>query len=204
MISESVRQRNFPLRAEFLPLMKPTLTYFATALLLLVPAGAIEPQKPLVTLTVKRQLLDSDYHQNGRTGDTRHKTITLRVNVSNTSQTAVGESELSGNALIVRAENLQEMVIKEPLTPINVPAMKPGERLTFDLGEIHLSEIEWSNHKYEETLEEWKVICTQGTIEVGASVSSGDYDKLVTEVVPDSKIEAPVIPLRKPLRIQIE
>jgi hypothetical protein len=130
--------------AELLQVMKTLLTTLATVLLL-VPAGAAEPHKPVVTLTVKRQILDSDHDLRGRCGDTRQKTVTLRVEISNTSQAPVGESELSGDVLVKRIKNEQEKIVREPLPPLKVPAMKPGESLIFELGKIQLDEIEWRN-----------------------------------------------------------
>lgn len=180
--------------------MKTLIPAFATAVLLFLTAGAAEPQKPLVALVVKRQVIESDHDLRGRQGDTRQRTIVLRVEVSNTSQAAVAESELSGDALVTRSGNEKEKIVREPLPPIKVPPMKPGERLTFDLGKIQLSEIEWRNRKFEETLEEWKVTCTSGTTEIGKAVSSDRYDTLLREVVVAPKKESPIRPLRKALR----
>ncbi len=184
--------------------MKTFLTTCATAILLLVPAGAAEPQKPLVTLAVKRQMLDSDHDLHGRRGDSRQKTFALRVEITNTSQAPVGESELSGDVLVKRVGDGQEKIVKEPLAAIKVPAMKPGERLTLHLGKIQLSEIEWRNRKFEETLEEWQVTSRLGNAETGRAVSSDRYETLAAEVVPASKKPERVKPLRKALRRQAE
>ncbi len=184
--------------------MKTFLTTCAAAILLLVPAGAAEPQKPSATLTVKRQMLDSDHALRGRRGDTSQKTIALRVVITNTSRAPIGESGLSGDALVKRVMNEQEKVVREPLAPIKVPAMKPGERLTLDLGKIQLSEIEWRNRKFQETLEEWQVISTLGNVEIGKAVSSDRFETLLEEVVPAPKKPERVKPLRKALRRQAE
>lgn len=183
--------------------MKTLLTTLAAALLL-VPAGAAEPQKPLVTLTVKRQILDSDHDLRGRHGDTRQKTITLRVEISNKSQAPIGESGLSGDVLVKRVRNDQEKIVREPLFPLKIPAMKPGERLIFDLGKIQLSEIEWRNRKFEETLEEWQVTSTSGDAEIGKAVSSDRYESLSKEVVATPKKVGPDKPRRKGLQRQTE
>lgn len=180
--------------------MKTLLSTASVALFLLLPAGAVEPQKPLVALSVKRQTLDSEHDLRGRQGDTRQKTITLRVELTNTSSAPITESELSGDALVTRAGDTQEMVNKESLAAMKVPAMKPGERLTLDLGKIQLSEIEWRNRKFEETLEEWKVTCTQGKVEIGNAVSSPRYETLLKDVVPAHRKAGPAKPFRNRLR----
>ena len=177
--------------------MKTLLTTLATAVLLFVPAGAAEPQKPSVSLTVKRQILDSDHDLRGRRGDTSRKTIALRVEISNTSQAPVGESELSGDVLVKRVTDEQEKIVREPLPPLKVPAMKPGESLIFDLGKIQLSEIDWRNRKFEETLEEWQVTSTSGDTEIGRAVSSDRYETLSKEVVATPKKDGPDKPRRK-------
>jgi hypothetical protein len=177
--------------------MKTLISAFATAVLLLLPTGAAEPQKPLVTLTVKRQVLDSDHDLRGRGGDTRQKTVTLRVEISNTSQAPVGDSELSGDVLVKRVRNEQEKIVREPLPSIKVPAMKPGESLIFDLGKIELSEIEWRNRKFEEALEEWQVTSTSRDVEIGRAVSSDRHETLSKEAVEISKKDGPDKPRRK-------
>lgn len=180
--------------------MKTLVPAISAVLLLFLPAGADEPPKPLLALTVKRQVLDSDSGLRGRRGDTRQKTITLRAEISNTSNNPVGESELSGDALVKRVKNEQEKIVRETLTPIKVPAMKPGDHLTFDLGKIQLSEIEWRNRKFEETLEEWRITSTLGNAEIGKAASSDRFESLLQEVEPTPKKKGPVKPLRKALR----
>lgn len=184
--------------------MKTFLTTCAATIFLLVHAGAAELQKPSVTLTVKRQVLDSDHDLRGRRGDTQQKTIALRVEVTNTSPSLVGESGLSGDVLVKRVRNEQEKIVKEPLERIKVPAMKPGERIILHLGKIQLSEIEWRNRKFEETLEEWQVTSTLGDVEIGKAVSSDRFETLLEEVVPAPKKPERVKPLRKALRRQAD
>ena len=58
---------------------------------------------------------------------------------------------------------------------LKVPAMKPNEKLTFDLGKIQLSEVEWAKQKFEENLEEWQVRCSHGAVEIGKAESSAKY-----------------------------
>ena len=179
--------------------MKTLTLLLATTLAFLVPAGAAEPSQPLLALTVKRHVLDSEHDMRGKQGSTREKTITLRVEITNTTSAAVAESELSGDVLVTRAKNENEKVVKESLAPVKVPALKPNERLTLDLGKIRLSELEFRNRKFEETLEEWQVVCTRGKTEIAKATSSDRYDKLLKEAAPaDSKKEKPATPARKP------
>lgn len=164
--------------------MKTLTSIFAVCLALLSQAGALEPAKPQLTMTVKRQLLDTDHEMRGKQGNTQHKLITLRVELVNSSSTATGESILSGNALISRAIGEREKVVMESLGTMKVPAMKPNEKLTFDLGRITLSEVEWRNRKFEESLEEWKIVCRQGETEIGKSISSERYETLAKDLEP--------------------
>lgn len=71
--------------AEYLRLLKIPVPILAAAFLLLA-AGASKAEKPVVTLAVKRQVIDSDRDPHRRFGDSRQKTYTLRVEVSNTNQ----------------------------------------------------------------------------------------------------------------------
>lgn len=180
--------------------MKTLSFLFATGLACLAPTLAAEPQKPLVTLTAKRQLLDQDHDMIGRRGNNRQKTVTLRVEIINTTQAPVAESELSGDVLVKRTRNEKEIVVREPLDKVKLPAMKPNEKLTLSLGKIELREVEWRNRKFEETLEEWQVTCTQGTTEIGKTTSSDHYQTLLKDVAAPPKKEVPAGPLRKALR----
>jgi len=164
--------------------MKLLTSILSLGLLLMAGAVAAEPAKPALSLTVKRQLLDSEHDMRGRQGNTQHKTFTLRVEVVNTSSSPIGESTLSGDALVARAGLEKEKIVKESLGTLKIPAMKPNERLTLDLGRITLSEVEWRNRKFEESLEEWKVVCKQGDTEIGKSVSNDRYETLAKEVEP--------------------
>lgn len=166
--------------------MKTMLTGFIAGLLM-VSASAADPQKETVTLTAKLHVLDSDRDLLGRRGNTREKTVALRVEIVNTTAALVGECELSGNVLVKRARNEQEKIVKESLEALKVPALKPNGKVTLDLGRIRLSEVEWRNRKFEETLEEWKVICSQGGNEIGKAVSSGRYETLSKDVEPEKK-----------------
>lgn len=181
--------------------MKTLPFLFAAGLACLTPALAAEPQKPLVALTVKRHVLDSDRDMIGRKGSNRQKTVALRVEIVNTTSTPVAESELSGDVLVKRARNEKEIVVKEALGEVKLPAMKPNEKLTLDLGKIVLHELEWRNRKFEEDLEEWQVTCTQGNTEIGKATSSDNYQKLLKDAAaPTQEKKAPVGPIRKALR----
>lgn len=181
--------------------MKTLPFLFAASLACLTPGIAAEPQKPLVTLSVKRHTLDSDRDMIGRGGSNRQRTVALRVEIVNTSSTPVAESELSGDVLVKRAKNETEIVVKEALDKLKLPAMKPNEKLTLNLGKIVLHELEWRNRKFEEELEEWQISCTQGTTEIGKTTSSDNYQKLLKDAtVPQQEKKAPGGPIRKALR----
>jgi hypothetical protein len=122
------------------------------------------------------------------------------VEITNTSPAPVTGSELSGDVLVRRARNEKQIVVREPLDKIKLPAMKPNEKLTLDLGKIELSEVEWLNRKFEETVEEWQVTCTQGTTEIGKAASSDHYQTLLKDAAAAPKREVPAGPLRKGLR----
>ena len=161
-----------------------TLITILTVGLLQIPTHAEEPAKPLVTLTVKRQVLDSNHELRGQQANTKDKTITLRVEITNTSSAVITDAELTGNALVTRSNDIAEKLIKEPLGKMPVPPLKPNERLTIDLGKIKLRELEWRNRKFEEKLEEWKVECVQKQTTIGSAASSERYAALVKEAVP--------------------
>jgi hypothetical protein len=158
--------------------MKTMLTILAAGFACIVSAPAAEPAKPLVTLTVKKHVLDRDHDQRGLRGSSEQKSLTLRVEIVNTSPAAIEGAELSGHALIMRAGDFREMLIKESLGTIKVPAMKPNEKLTLELGKIDLREIERRARKFEESLEEWRVVCTRGGVVIAKAESSDKYTSL--------------------------
>lgn len=184
---------------EFLRLMKTLLTLCVAGLGCLTPALAVEPQKPLVTLTVKRQVLDSDSDMLGKKGSSRQKTVTLRVEIINNTSSPIAESELSGDVLVTRVRNENEKIVREPLDMVKLPAMKPREKLTLNLGRIQLTEVEWKNRKFEETLEEWRVTCTQGNTAICNPVTSENYQTRLKDVTA-AKDDLPAGKLRRALR----
>lgn len=163
--------------------MKTLTLLFATGLGFLANAYAAEAPKPLLQLSVKKQVLDSNHDTLGAQGRTKQKTLTLRVVLLNTSSTTVAESVLTGNALVSRVGEMKEQIVKESLGVLKVPAMKPNEKLTLDLGKIELSEVEWAKRKFEENLEEWQVTCSLGAVEIGKAESSNDYALIVQKAV---------------------
>ncbi|OYV05820.1 MAG: hypothetical protein CFE26_09590 [Verrucomicrobiales bacterium VVV1] len=181
--------------------MKRLTSMFSLGLLLMAAAGAVEPAKPLVTLSVKKQLLDSDHDMRGRQGSTQKKVYTLRVDVVNVSSSPIGESTLSGDALVARAMGEKEKIVKESLGTVKVPAMKPNEKLTLDLGKVSISEVEWRDRKFEEKLEEWKVLCKRNETEIGKAVSNERYETLSKDTeTADPKGPGPLAPQRRKLR----
>lgn len=163
--------------------MKTFATFLTAAFAFLPMAGFAEPAKPLVALTVKKQVIDSDHDLRGKQGSSKERTLTLKVEIVNVSDSPIENAQLSGNALVSRAGDLQERIVKESLAAMKVPAMKPNERLTLDLGKIRLTELELRGREFKETLEEWKVVCTQGGTEIGQAVSSDRYASLESQVV---------------------
>lgn len=145
---------------------------------------AAETAKPLVSIIAKRQLLGTEREQYFRT-DAREKRVTLRVVIQNTSKEAIEGAQLSGDVLVERAKNERERIVREVLKPVNVPAIKPNERITIDLGEISLKEIEWPGRTFEESLKEWNIVCKRAGLEIGQHVSSAGYSTLEKKIVPE-------------------
>lgn len=174
--------------------MKTLALIFTTGLGILTGTLAAAEPKPLVQLSARKQVLDTERDRFGNAGSSSEKTYTLRVEIYNTSSKPVEESVLTGNALVSRVREFKEQIVKESLGEIKVPAMKPNEKITLDLGEIELKEVEWGKRKFEENLEEWKVTCSQGDVEIGSVLSSDEYVVVVKEAVgADSKKPDPAI-----------
>ncbi|MEI6176135.1 MAG: hypothetical protein WCS43_04515 [Verrucomicrobiota bacterium] len=166
--------------------MKTLTPILAVGLALFSQVSAAEPSKPAkssVTLTVKRHLIDSDRDQGFRS-KSHEKTITLRVDIQNATSSTIEGAVLSGDALVTRSIDEHDKVVKERLGTLKVPTLKPNEKLTLDFGEIKLSEVVWKHRKFEETLEEWKVVCKNGETELGQNLSNARYTTLEKEVVP--------------------
>lgn len=167
--------------------MKTLSLFFVTCLGFLTSTHAADEQKPLVQLSAKKQLLDTDHDSFGKAGSSKEKTYTLRVVIDNNSSKPVEESVLSGTALVSRAGEFKEQIVKESLGEIKVPAMKPNEKITLDLGKIELSEVEWAKRKFEEDLEEWQVVCKKGEVEIGKAESSERYALVEKDAVTHGK-----------------
>ena len=164
-------------------MMKTFATFLAAAFTLSPMAGFAEPAKPLVALTVKKQVIDSNHDLRGKQGSSKERTLTLKVEIVNVSDASIENAELSGSALVSRAGDLQEKIVKEPLAAVKVPSMKPNERLTIDVGKLRLTELELRGREFKETLEEWKVVCTRDNVEIGQAVSGDRYATLESQVV---------------------
>jgi hypothetical protein len=182
-------------------IMKTLTLLFAAGLGFLASAHAAEAPKPLLQISAKKQVLATDHDTRGYAGRTKDKTITLRVVLYNTSSEIVEESVLSGVALVSRAVESREEIVKESLGEIKVPAMKPNEKITIDLGKIELREVEWAKRKFEENLEEWQVTCSHGEVEIGKAESSDRYALLAKEAATHGSLRAdPVNPARRRFR----
>ena len=175
--------------------MKNLIILFTLALSAVTHAA--EVAKPLVTLSVKRQVLDSNHEMLGRHGDTKQKTYTLRVEIVNTSPSVITDAQLTGKILVTRSSEVAEKLVKEPLDKITLATMKPNEKLTVDLGKITLKEVEWQNRKFEEKLEEWKVDCIQKETTIGSAESSAQFASMEKKAVtPQVMNPGPMHPLR--------
>ncbi|MEO8613498.1 MAG: hypothetical protein ABI600_00030 [Luteolibacter sp.] len=163
--------------------MKNLIILLTLGLALPTTTRAAEPAKPLVTLSVKRQVLDSSHEMLGRQGNTKQKTYTLHVEIINTSSSEITDAQLTGEILVTRSSEMSEKLVKEPLDKITLATMKPNEKLTVDLGKITLREVEWRNRKFEEQLEEWKVDCVQKETVIGSAVSSPHFESLEKKAV---------------------
>ena len=167
--------------------MKTLTPILAVGLALFSQVTAAEPPKPAkptVTLTVKRHLTDSDHGQ-GFHQKSQEKTITLRVDIQNVTSSTIEGAVLSGDVLVTRSIGERDRVVKESLGTLKVPTLKPNEKLTLDFGEIKLSEVQWRHRKFEETLEEWKVVCKNGDTELGQNLSNARYSTLEKKVEPN-------------------
>ena len=174
--------------------MKTLTLLMATGLAFLASALADEAPKPLLQLSAKKQVLDTD-HDRLRAGSSKQKTVALRVVLYNATSKTVEESVLTGVALVSRAAESREQIVKESLGEIKVPAMKPNEKVTIDLGKIELSEVEWGKRKFEENLEEWQVTCSHGEVEIGKAESSDRFALVARDAVKNGpQRPGPVIP----------
>lgn len=162
--------------------MKTHILSFAVLFGLISGVFAEEAAKPLVSLTVKRQLLSADKDDLGPRSESRDKEMTLRVVIKNLSNTTLEGAELTGDVLINRAGEENERIVKELLKSLKLPPMKPNENLTVDLGKFTLTKVEWKRRTFEETLEAWKVVCKKGETNIGENVSDENYNVLVKEM----------------------
>lgn len=161
------------------------------------PAFAETPAKPVVSLSAKTKVLDSDSDLRGKRGSRKEKTITLRVEITNTSTSTVEGAQLDGKALVKRSGDLKDKLILESLGSAKLETLKPNQKITVDLGSITLHELEWRARKFEETLEAWQVVCTRGGIEIGKAESE-HYQKLEMNAVAPPSGKKPVKPKRRP------
>ncbi len=162
--------------------MKTQILSFAVLFGLIAGVFAEDATKPRVSLTVKSQLLSADRDDRGPRSESTDKYYTLRVVIKNLSDSTLEGAELTGDALVNRAVNDNEKIVKEALKSLKIPPMKPNENLTVDLGKFTLSKVKWQGRTFEETLEEWKVVCKKGEVNVGESESSAKYDALLKEM----------------------
>ena len=166
--------------------MKIQLLSFAALFSLIAGVFAEDAAKPMVSLTAKRQLLSTDRNGGGRS-ESSDKDITIRVEIKNLTNTTLEGAELTGEATLNRSINDNEKIVIESLKSLKLPPMKPNEKLTVDLGKIVLNKVRWKKRTFEETLEEWKVVCKKGEANIGENVSSEKYDALVEKMKEEKK-----------------
>ena len=73
--------------------MKTFAPFLAAACALFPMTGFAEPAKPLVTLTVKKQVIDSDHDLRGKQGSSKERTLTLKVEVVNVSDASIENAQ---------------------------------------------------------------------------------------------------------------
>jgi hypothetical protein len=180
--------------------MNALFSLLAALVALLSPLFAADAAK--VTITAKTRVVDSDHDLRGKFGDTGQKTVTLKVTIVNTSGGPLEASELTGDMLVKRVRDGKEKIVKEPLGKIAVPALKPNERVTADLGKVTLSKLQWAKQEFEESAEAWKLTCSSGAVTFSTVTSDPRYEELSkTAVTPKAK-EIPQNPRRvRPKRL---
>lgn len=164
--------------------MKLPLLLALSALAATHGALAEESSKSPLSVEVKRHLVDSN---TGRSlgGDSRSRTYTLQVQITNVSSSIVEGVELTGEVLVRRSIEDHEKRVKETIPPQKLPAMKPNERLTLEFGKINVRTIEWKKGKeFEESLDEWKVVCTRAGKDIAGHQSSANYTALSKDAPP--------------------
>jgi hypothetical protein len=162
-------------------------TLVLLGLALAVSSVTAEPAKPLLALTAKKHLVDSDSDRHGGQVTTREKSITIRVEITNQSTATITGAELSGHALIKRDGSLKDGLSKTSLGKLAIPELKPNARVTLDLGRISLHELDGRVRKVETSLEAWKVIATKAGTEIGMVKSGDTYDALEAQSVTRGK-----------------
>ncbi len=148
-------------------------------LTVIVGASAEEAAKPLVSLIVKSQLLSADRDIRGQRSAPKDKEMTLRVEIKNLSDTTLEDAELTGDVILSRSVNDDAKIVQEVLTSLKLPAIKPNEKITVDLGKFTISKVKWHCRSFDETLEEWKVVCNKGDANIGEKVSTDKYGYLL-------------------------
>jgi hypothetical protein len=158
--------------------MRPFILILVAASGFILPAIAADPVTPTVKLAVRKHLLDSDRDKGAKHGEQVMKAYTLRVEVTNTGKTTLAGASLSGTALVHRARAMNDRIVSEPLTSLEVPQLKPNGTVTLDLGRIDLHKLVLRQRQMEETLDEWQVVLTQGEVELAKEQSSSGYEAL--------------------------
>ena len=179
-----IRTQLFQLARVFHYIMKTHILSFAAFFGLIAGVFAEEAKKPSVSITAKSQTLDASYDRGAHSASS-DKEVTLRVEIRNVTNETLEGAELTGEVIINRSRNEAERMVIEELKSLKLPAMKPNERLTVDLGKVVLNKAKWKNRTFEETLEQWKVVCKKGDANIGENLSDKNYDGLVKQIEKD-------------------
>ncbi len=175
-----------------------THIFHSMALLFFISLGhAEESVKPLVSLSVKPHVMDTDKNDLGPRSEARSKDYTLRVTIKNVSPAPLEGAELFGVVLVERSAEDKERLTIETLTSLSIPRMSSNETLTLDLGKITLRQVEWRNHKFQEKLEEWKVVCKKEGVTIGEAVSDKNFEAKIKQLEAE-RDELPDRPIRDP------
>ena len=93
--------------------------------------------------------------------------------------TTLEDAELTGDVILNRSVNEEAKIVQEALTSLKLPAIKPNEKITVDLGKFTISKVKWHCRSFDETLEEWKVVCSKGEANIGEKISTDKYGYLL-------------------------
>lgn len=146
---------------------------------MILGVSAEDAAKPLVSLIVRSQVLSAEGDDRGARSKSKDKEMTLRVEIKNLSDTTLEDAELTGDVILNRSVHEEAKFVQELLTSLKLQPIKPNEKITVDLGKFTISKVKWHCRSFDETLEEWKVVCNKGDANIGEKVSTDKYGYLL-------------------------